>query len=192
MGQGRVGVVPDDQLTDAQKKVLEDVKVGPLGKMFDPLLPMLRNPGMAYTAQRFGEAVYFNSGLDKRIYELTVCLLGRAMTQQFEWRVHYPLAIKAGIKQENVDAIAAGRKPPSLAEDEQVTYDFVVELFTKNDVSDATYKRFVDKLGVKAVADVVGVLGYYGTIAYMLNVDRTPIRGDNSLPLLKPLEKPLP
>lgn len=191
MAQQRLGGVPADKLTDAQKKVIEDVKVGPRTELFSPLLPMLRSPELAYTAERFGEYVYYKNEFDKPIYELIVLLLGRHTSQQFEWRVHYPLAIKAGVKQADVDAIAAGKKPKTLTEDQQIAYDFVTEVLKTSAVGDRNYDRFVKKFGERAVVDTVGILGYYYTIALMLSVDRTPVK-DSPVPLLKPLRNPLP
>jgi 4-carboxymuconolactone decarboxylase len=192
LAQERLGAPPVDKYTDAQKKVVADIAAsGPRKEIFDPLLPMMRSPELAYTAERFGEHVYYNSGLDKRVYELAVILLARQMTQQFEWRVHYTSALKAGVKQADVEAIAAGRRPRTLEPDESAVYDFVVELYKKNQVSDATYARVVDKIGEKGVVEIVGLLGYYTTIADMMNVDRTPLHAGTA-PLLKPLAKPLP
>ena len=70
-------------------------------------------------------------------------------------------------------------------------YDFVCELMKNNSVSDATYARFVAKYGERGVVETVGLLGYYITIAYMMNVDRTPPHNPTAPPL-KPMAKPLP
>lgn len=192
MAQQRLGPIPPEKYSDDQKKVVADIAAsGPRKEIFDPLLPMMRSPELAYTAERFGEHVYYNSGIDKRVYELAVILLARQLTQQFEWRVHYASALKAGVKQADVDAIGAGRKPRTLEADEAAAYDFVVELYKKNAVSDATYARAVDKLGERGVVEIIGLLGYYTTIADMMNVDRTPLH-PGTAPMLKPLARPLP
>jgi 4-carboxymuconolactone decarboxylase len=191
MAQERLGAIPKDAYSDAQKKVVAEIATGPRAEIFSPLLPMLRSPELAYAAERFGESVYYQSQLDKRIYELAVLILARQTSQQFEWRVHYPLAIKLGIKQENIDAIGAGRRPLHLADDEQILYAFVVELLRTNQISDANYARFVDRFGERGVIDLVGLLGYYNTIAIMMNVDRTPV-SPGATPLLKALRTPLP
>ena len=100
IAQQRLSPIPADQYSADQKKVVADIAAsGPRKEIFGPLLPMMRSPELAYSAERFGEHVYYNSGLDKRVYELAVILLARQMTQQFEWRVHYPSALKAGVKQ---------------------------------------------------------------------------------------------
>jgi 4-carboxymuconolactone decarboxylase len=185
MAQERLPAVPPGSYTDAQKKVTTDIAAGPRAELFSPLQPMLRSPELAYTAERFGEYVYYHAALDKRIYELIVLLLARQLTQQFEWRVHYPLAMKAGIKQQDIDAIGAGRPPRHLAEDETIAYDFVTDLYTRDAVTDAHYPKFAEKFGERGVVDTVGLLGYYTTIALMMNVNRTPLP-EGTAPLLKP------
>jgi 4-carboxymuconolactone decarboxylase len=189
--QERLAPIAPDQYTEEQRKVIAEVAKGPRTEMFSPLNPMLRSPQLAYTAERFGETVYYTSTLDKPIYELTVLLLARQTMQQFEWRAHYANAIKAGIAQEAVDEIAAGRRPAHLKEDERIAYDFVVDVFKFNQVSDAHYAKFQSRFGDRAVVDLVGLLGYYETIAIMMNVNRTALN-PGTAPLLKPLAKPFP
>jgi 4-carboxymuconolactone decarboxylase len=191
IAQQRLGPVPPDKMNDEQKKVVEDIKTGPRKEIFGPLAPIMRSPTLAYTMERFGETVYYTSSLDKKIYELAVVLLARATDQQFEWRVHYPAAIKAGIKKEDVDAIAAGRKPRTLADDEQRAYDFFTDILVRNEVSDKNYTRFLEKFGERAVVDGVGLLGYYYSIAVMLNVDRTPLNPGDA-PMLPKVRKRFP
>ncbi len=189
--QERLAPITPDQYTEEQKNVVAEIAKGPRTEMFSPLLPMLRSPQLAYTAERFGETVFYTSTLDKPIYEIAVLLLARQSMQQFEWRVHYTNAIKAGIAQEDVDAIGAGRRPAHLTDDERIAYDFVVDLFKYNDVSDAHYAKFQARFGDRGVVDLVGLLGYYQTIAIMMNVNHTTLN-PGTAPLLKPLAKPFP
>ena len=52
--------------------------------------------------------------------------------------------------------------------DEAVTYDFVMELSTKHQVSDETFDRAKDLLGEQQVVDLTAVTGTYVTIAMLL------------------------
>jgi 4-carboxymuconolactone decarboxylase len=190
-GQQRVAPIPEDKMTDSEKQALSEIaKSG--HPLFSPLAPMLRSPGLIVSAQRFGEYVYFDNSLEPRIYELAVLLLARQTTQQYEWQVHYPKSIKAGVEQATADAIGAGVRPASMNADEAIAYDFVQELLKRNDISDATYAKFVGRFGERGVVDMIGLLGYYTTIALMMNADRTPIKEPAVAPLLKPLATPLP
>lgn len=189
--QERLAPVAPDRYTEEQRNVVAEVAKGPRTELFSPLIPMLRSPQLAYTAERFGETVYYTSTLDKPVYELAVLLLARQTMQQFEWRVHYTNAIKAGIARDDVDAIGAGRRPAHLTDDERIAYDFVVDLFKFNQISDAHYAKYQSRFGDRAVVDMVGLLGYYQTIAIMMNVNRTALNPGDAPPL-KPLEKPFP
>jgi 4-carboxymuconolactone decarboxylase len=92
-------------------------------------------------------------------------ITSREWTQQFEWAVHVPLAIKAGLKSEIVKALADGRRPSSMSEDEEIVYDFCDELFRTHGVGDTTYQRAVQKFGEQGVIDMLGVLGYFTALS---------------------------
>ncbi len=112
----------------------------------------------------------------KKAAEVMMTLIAaRHWTQQFEWNAHYPLALAAGLKQEIVTAIAEGRRPSNMAEDEEIVYDFCTELNANHSVSDAMYARAVAKLGEQRVVDMVAVNGFYGMIAMLMNAARTPV-----------------
>jgi 4-carboxymuconolactone decarboxylase len=184
--QQRMPPIADDQQTEAQRKVVADVVSGPRGRLSPPFVPLLRSPELLSRMQRVGEYLIYHNSLNPRIFELSVLLVARHWTQQFEWRYHYPLALKAGVKQESIDAIAEGRRPAALTDDETIAYDFVTELLVNRSVSDASYARLRDKFGEQSLIDLVGSVGFYTSIAMVANVDRTPIP-DNTIPLLKPL-----
>ncbi len=49
--------------------------------------------------------------------------------------MHYPIAIKEGVKREIADAIADGRWPAGMAPDEELIYDFCTELLNNHDLN---------------------------------------------------------
>src|SRR5207253_5255628 len=96
-------------------------------------------------------------------------------TQQYEYDVHQVNGLKAGVKQETISAITEGRRPAGMAADEEIVYDFCTELRQNQSVSDATYARAVGKFGEQGVIDMTGLVGYYTTLAMIMNVARTPL-----------------
>jgi 4-carboxymuconolactone decarboxylase len=70
--------------------------------------------------------------------------------------------------------------------DEGAVYSFCTELRTTRQVSDATFRSLVDKIGERAVVDLIGVMGCYNMVSMTLNTDRHPIP-DGVAPELKPL-----
>ena len=85
-----------------------------------------------------------------------------------------------------IDAIAAGKRPSGMAPEEEAVYNFVNELLTTKQVSDATFKAAKDKFGERGVVDLIGVSGYYQLVSMLLNVDRYPLP-EGASPELKPL-----
>jgi 4-carboxymuconolactone decarboxylase len=102
-------------------------------------------------------------------------LVARDWAQQFEWEAHYKRALDAGVKAETLTAIGEGRRPSTMAEDEEIVYDFFNELNHNKGVSDATYARAVKKFGENGVVSLSGLNGYYVMLAMMLNVAHTPV-----------------
>ena len=56
-----------------------------------------------------------------------------------------------------------------------MVYNFGTELLNTKQVSDPVFKAMKDKFGERGVVDLVGVIGYYGLVSALLNVDRYPL-----------------
>ncbi len=143
-------MIPADKLTDAQKKAVAEMQGGSFA-VGGPFLALLREPKLA--EQAVAMATYFRSDsvLGTKLTEFEILLAARDWTQQFEWTAHYSRALKAGVKQETINAIADGRRPAGMPEDEEIVYDFWTELDRNKSVSDATYDRAVKKFGERGV-----------------------------------------
>ena len=162
-------------MTDEQKAAAAEVAAGPRGEVRGPFNVMLRSPGLMSPLQKVGEYLRFKCELDRRIAEMATLIAARQWTQNYEWSAHHPLALKAGLKAEVADAIGEGRRPRGMAEDEEITYDVLTELFQNKSVSDHTYDRAVAKFGERNVVDIVAIGGYYALLGMLMNVARTQL-----------------
>jgi len=183
VAQDRMPPIPTEKMTDAQRKAAAELASGPRGSVFGPFIPLLRSPEFMSRLQKMGEYLRYKSALPPKLSELVILITARRWTQQYEWYVHEPIALKAGVKPEIAKAIADGRRPPAMAEDEEVVYDFCDELYRTDSVSDRTYARAVAKLGEPGVVDMLGINGYYTMLAMVMNVARTPLPEGKPSPL---------
>ena len=163
-----------EQMNDAQRKAADELIAGPRKGVKGPFIALLRSPELLARLQKVGEYLRFQSALSTRINEFVTLIVARAYTQDFEWSVHLPLAAKAGTSEETLAALAQGRRPPAMAEDEAVAYDFTTELLARHGVCDATYARTVAVFGEQGLIDLVGLIGYFAAISMVLNVAHTP------------------
>lgn len=174
-GADRMPPLPPARLTRAQRRAARELESGPRGKVIGPFVPALRSPELMSRLQRLGEYLRYDNVLGRRLTELAVLLTARAWTQQFEWALHVSIAAEEGVPRAVIDAIAAGRRPRALPARDAAVYDFFVELRDTQAVSDPTYARAVAELGEAGVIDLIGVIGYYSTLAMIMNVARTPL-----------------
>ena len=174
------------EMTDAQRKAYEGIVSGPRGGARGPFNALLRSPDLADKVQRVGEYVRYNSSLPARLNELAIIIVARHWSAQYEWYAHRKLALAAGLDAQIADAVALGKRPAKMQDDEAAVYDFCTELHQTKSVSDATYKAALDKFGERGVMDLIGASGYYTMVSMVLNVDRYPLpEGVAPLPEIK-------
>jgi len=184
--QDRMPPLPAGKMTDAQRKAAAEMIAGPRKGVKGPFIPLLRSPELMDRLQKVGEYLRFQSSLEQRISELIMLIVSREWTQHFEWFVHVPLGRKAGISEDTIAALAEGRRPSGMSEDEELAYDFCVELLRNKGVSETTYRRAVMKLGENGVIDMIGVAGYFTTVSMVMNVAHSPPSDDHSVAALSP------
>jgi 4-carboxymuconolactone decarboxylase len=171
----RMPMIPDAQMTEAQKAVIKEIVSGPRGHLVGPFIPLLRSPDFMNRLQKTGEYLRFNSALEPRRSEMVILMTARVWSQVFEWHHHRIIAEKTGLASEIIDAIAEGRRPAKMAADEAAIYDFIDELSRNRSVSDPTYARAKEHFGERGVIDMIGIHGYYSLLAMILNVSRAPL-----------------
>jgi len=189
--QDRMPPIPADKMTEAQKKANDLLTSTPRGASGagGPFTPLLRSPELMNRLQTVGAYLRFNNSIPQKFVEMTIIMIARQWTQQYEWAIHQPLAIKAGLKPEIASAIAESRHPSGMAEDEAMVWDFNNELAQTKTVSDTTYARVVKKFGEQGVIDLTGINGYYTTLAMLMSVGRTPGPSDSTAPTLVPFAR---
>jgi 4-carboxymuconolactone decarboxylase len=175
LGQDRMPPIPAEKMTDAQKKAVADYKAlrnteltGP------PWTVLLRVPDLVVPSLQLRLHNQQNSALSPKLTEMAILIAARHLTNSYEFNAHHPLAVKAGLSADVISAIADGRRPDRMAEDEAILHDFCVELLQNKGVSDATYARALAKFGEAGVVEAAGLEGYYTFLAMVMNVARSP------------------
>lgn len=183
---GRFAPLAWEEMTPAQKTMVEHVLSGPRGSLGGPFNVLLRSPEMGDLAQQFGASMRFLNTVPAKLRELTIILTARHWTSQYEWLAHRRAAAQAGLAEPIIQSIAAGQRPQNMDADETIVYNFVTELLETKQVSDATFAAIKQRFGEKAIVDLIGVMGWYSLVSMLLNVDQYPL-GPGQVPELKPL-----
>jgi 4-carboxymuconolactone decarboxylase len=178
LAQGRLPTIPPDKYSDEQRKAAEEFQAARKVPVFGPFNPLMYSPQVMNQARAMGDYLRYNSAIGNTLSELVILITAREWNQDYEWHVHHAIALKVGIKPEIVDAIADGRRPTGMGEDEEIVYDFLSELHRNKRVSDRTFERAEKRFGKKGVVDLTAINGYYTLLAMEMNVARYEIPKD--------------
>jgi len=164
-----------EDLSPEQRRVHDAILSGPRGIVEGPLQVWLTSAELADRAQALGAFCRFGTVLPPRLSELAIITAGAYWKAGFEWAVHAPIAINAGVSTEAAEAIRTGQQPQLEAADQAAVHAFAHELLHHRKVSDETYRRAERELGTRGVVELVGILGYYGLISMTIVAFEVPL-----------------
>jgi 4-carboxymuconolactone decarboxylase len=175
-----------DQLTPDQQKMATVLKTPPRnsGLNTGPFNAYARSPALGILLLQVSDYVRFNSSLPPRLSEFAIMIAARQWSQPYEWRAHYPLAIKGGLDRQILVDLGTGARPQGMKEDETTLYDFCTELYRDKNVGDATFRTALDKFGERGIMDLIGIIGYYDIASMALIVQKATGKPGEEAPLL--------
>jgi 4-carboxymuconolactone decarboxylase len=179
----RLPPIPPEQWTPTQRAAAEEIVRGPRGALVSPFVPLLRSPELMMHTQRLGEYLRYRSALGQRLSELAILVVARHWSQPVEWAIHAPIAQREGLSAALVADLAQGQRPTAMSDDEAAVHDFCIELLREQTVSDANWARVVQRFGEHGAVDLLGLVGYYGFLAMVMNAARTAVPPGDAAPL---------
>ena len=160
-------------MTPEQQQAVDQFKRLRGTEPFGPFVALLRSPELMTRASALGEYLRYRSALPPRLSEFIIMITAAHWRQPYEWDLHAPIALKAGVAQATLDALAAGDRPEGLAEDEAALYDFCRAVHERACPPESVRVRAVQAAGEQGVIDAIGICGYYAMLAMVLNSEVT-------------------
>lgn len=176
--EDRLPTIAPDQYSAEQKQAAVDFEAARKVPVFGPFQPLMHSPQVMSQARAMGDYLRYKSAIGNTLSELAILVTAREWTQDYEWFVHEPLAVKAGISRDLTQAIAEGRRPAAISVDEEIVYDYASELLKNKSVSTPTFERAKKRFGTKGVVDLTAIVGYYTLLAMQLNTAQYPVPVD--------------
>lgn len=188
VAQERLGAIPTEQMTEAQKAAYDGFVAARGGDPFGfwwgyMRVPEVLLPFLDIQTYIHGVVETDQGAIGEKLTHFAMLIVARQWTQQVIWDLHDEAAIRSGLRPEILEALAAGQRPPNMTEDEAIVYDFCIELQRNHGVSDATYDRMVSRFGERGVAEVTLLQGEYTIMSMFMNVARTPLDPGTPPPL---------
>jgi 4-carboxymuconolactone decarboxylase len=152
-----------DSITASRGSVVTDE-----GTLMGPFNPWVIAPGIGGRLAELGAALRFESSIERRLLEVAIITVGARWQAEFEWWAHSRMALRHGVSQEAVDAIARGTTP-ALPDDERVVHEVARQLVDDGHVDQTTYDAARELLGDRGIVELVTLCGYYTLVSFTLN-----------------------
>jgi 4-carboxymuconolactone decarboxylase len=160
-----------------QLRIFDDIARPRKGQVPAPFHVYLESPELCQLVQAVGAFCRYRTGLSPRLSETAILVTASRWQAEYEFEVHAGEALKAGVREEEIQALRSGQVPVFDDSDADLVYRFSSIFYETRDVPDDVFEEAVSRFGRRTVVELVGVLGYYSMLAIALRVFRVPAFG---------------
>jgi 4-carboxymuconolactone decarboxylase len=176
----RLARLPRDQLGADQAEVYDAIASGPRasgpfrlvesdGSLTGPFGPMLLAPAVGSALASLGEAIRYRSSLSSRTREIAILAVGALRRNGYEWYAHERVGRAIGMTDDEIETIKRGAVPDDGA-DERDVVAAARSIASGEGVPEDLYQRLVGSLGLNGTMELVTLVGYYTTLAMVMEV----------------------
>jgi 4-carboxymuconolactone decarboxylase len=153
----------------ADKKHVYDRIASTRGTVPRVFQALMNSPEAAEVVAAVGEYLRYRCPLDAAVRETAILATAREMGNQYEWSQHEPVARKAGVRAEVIEAIRSGKAPMGLPAKEGVFVQAAREIVRNGTLTDRTFQAVHHLLGVAQTVDLVVLVGYYSMVSRVIH-----------------------
>jgi len=117
---------------------------------------------------RLGNSLLSRTELSPKLRELAILRIARLNNSEYEWAQHYPVALEAGVTEEQTRAISHWSSSKVFNAEECSVLHYVDEVARKVKVEDSTFKSLAEHLNVRCIVELTLSIGYWGMVARLL------------------------
>ena len=156
---------------DADQTVLRDAIQGvwqrSTGGPFDQ---WYLSPDMGLRANALTDYCRWKTKLEFDVLETAILTTAAHWDQPYQWTTHVKNGLAAGLSQDAIDAIEAGRAPVFATVEQSIAHDVAREILETRKLSAETYARAVTVFGEPMLVDLAAVIGWYASLAVQMNI----------------------
>jgi len=182
---GRAHWFLPEELDEEQRDFYDRLTSGPRdaswitderGRLLGAFNARLLDPPVGTAIQELGAALRFGTRLTPREREIAILEVARAERGGFEWNAHAAAALRAGLDEEQLEALRVGAPAEGLSESESAVRRVARALLERGDLADDEFGDAERAIGPSRIFDVVSVVGHYRHTALAMRVWRVPLR----------------
>jgi 4-carboxymuconolactone decarboxylase len=174
----RLPPLTPERLDDTQRALYDEIVTGPRrgqslvgadGSLRGPFDLLLRAPAVGRPLQAVGAAIRYGAGLPDDLRELAILATAAAWQCRFEWETHVPIAVASGLPADGLTPLWEGDLPELDHPHAHLVVSVVHEALDTRTLSAARAAELVAGLGDAWAVELLMVIGYYSSLALLLN-----------------------
>ena len=145
------------------------------GRLLGPFNPLLYSPMIGQGFMEYLGAERKHTSLSAKVREVIILSVGAVWQSAYELYAHTAVAEKAGLERETVEALAAGRTPETLPDDQRVAHEFARQLAAEHKVAPERYAEAEKTFGRAGIVDMIHLISLYMGTSALLNAFAVPV-----------------
>jgi 4-carboxymuconolactone decarboxylase len=166
--------IPPEKLTAEQTTVFNQLVAG-RGRILGPYKIWIHSPTVASGMEHIGTFLNKRGSLSEREVEIGILVIAQHWDADYVRQAHIRAGKAAGLSQEIIDAILAGRDPKLTDPHERAVHKFAAALVAGAKIPDAEFAEIETAIGRTGIAEVLVLLGYYTSVSLGMKVHQVPI-----------------
>lgn len=169
----RIAILKPEEMNDEQRAVIEGAKAN--GKPHGgPFWAYIRNPKLMQTLHSLGDCIA-ESTLSPREQQIVVLTVARFWNAKYPWAAQSRNGLKAGLAQEEIDAINARTALPTENKRELLAHQIAKELLADKGLRNITYAAAETLFTTEELVALVSRVGSFSMTCCTANAfDITP------------------
>jgi alkylhydroperoxidase family enzyme len=144
--------------------------VGADGHLLGPPAVWVLSQPLGLALEQFGYAIRYELSLSRRAQEIAILMVAQHRQSEFERFAHAQAALQAGLTENDLAALAAGKPPDLATEEEQTVYETTTRILDAGSLDEQAYQAAADVLTAPRLFELVTLIGYYLMLATQLSV----------------------
>jgi 4-carboxymuconolactone decarboxylase len=138
------------------------------GRILNLYKTMAHSPQVGSRFLKLGNAILFKGVIAPNLRELAILRVGNLNRAIYEWTQHVPIALRAGVRQAQIDALPQWEQSGEFNDMEKAILKYTDEETLNIRVKDETFAAVRAFLTEEGIVELTTTIGFYGMVCRIL------------------------
>jgi 4-carboxymuconolactone decarboxylase len=163
----RVRLLSNEQVAPEIREIFQKIEANGF-RVINLYRVMAHCPRVGRYFLRLGNSILFKGAVAPNLRELAILRVGDINQANYEWTQHVSIALRTGVRQEQIDALPDWEKSEKFNEQERAILRYTDEVTKNIRVKDDTFAAVRRFLNEEGIVELTTTIGYYGMVCRIL------------------------